>query len=364
MPSWSSHEVPVPSSVDAADAGPLLALTAVCNDVVAHDWGTRDYDRTPQEILGSLRDQTYVRKVRRLVTSDDDGTPMAYLAMNLPLQDNTHTGLVEIGVLPPFRRQGIGSALHDEALRIARAAGRRALTASTDQREEPAQGPATLVPSTGTGRVSADAPATRFATARGWQLEQVARRSVLQVPVDDVTLAGHRAAAQAAAGDDYRVVHWGSHAPDEWVDEYARLNTRMSTDVPLGGLDLVEDVWDAARIRTTEAQFVDRGIELVVAAAEHVPTHTLAAYTTLMLPPDNEEFVHQEDTLVVKEHRGRRLGMLVKAANLQRLAEVRPQARRVATWNAEENSYMLRINIDLGFRPSGGAGEWQLRLDA
>ncbi|MDC7123738.1 GNAT family N-acetyltransferase [Cellulomonas fimi] len=362
MASWSIHEVPVPESVDAPGAGPLLALTDVANRVIAHEWGNHDYDRTPQEVLGALRDQAYVRKPRFLVT-DDDGTPLAYLAMLLPLQENTHTAYVEIGVLPEHRRQGIGSALHDHALDVARAAGRRVLTGSTDQRHEPAEGDGTLVPSTGTGRVAADDPNVRFVASRGWKLEQVARRSVLPVPVDPDVLAAHRAQAQAFAGDEYRIVHWGSAAPDEWVDEYATLNTRMSTDVPLGGLDYEEDVWDAKRIRTTEAQFVDRGIELVVAAAEHVPTHTLAAYTVLMLPPENEEFVHQEDTLVLKEHRGRRLGMLVKAANLQRLAEVRPGARRVATWNAEENSYMLRINVDLGFAPSGGAGEWQLRLE-
>lgn len=362
MASWSIHEVPVPESVSASGAGPLLALTDTVNRVLSHEWQTHDYDRTPQEILGSLRDQAYVRKPRYLVTDDDDGTPLAYLALNLPLQENTHMAHVEIGVLPDFRGRGIGAALHEEALRVAKDEGRRTLTGSTDQLEEPADGPGTLVPSTGTGRVEADAAPVRFLVSRGWQLEQVARRSVLPVPVDADVLARHRAHAQAAAGDDYRVVHWGSSAPDEWVDEYAKLNTRMSTDVPLGGLEFEEDVWDAKRIRTTEAQFVDRGIELVVAAAEHVPTHTLAAYTVLMLPPENEEFVHQEDTLVIKEHRGRRLGLLVKAANLQRLAEVRPGARRVATWNAEENSYMLRINIDLGFAPAGGSGEWQLRL--
>ena len=72
--------------------------------------------------------------------------------------------------------------------------------------------------------------------------------------------------------------------------------------------------------------------------------------------------MHQDDTLVLSEHRGRRLGMLVKAANLQRLAVEQPAARRVGTWNAEENSHMLAINVALGFRPAGGSGEWQARL--
>ena len=40
----------------------------------------------------------------------------------------------------------------------------------------------------------------------------------------------------------------------------------------------------------------------------------------------------------------------------------RPAVRRVGTWIAEENSYMLAINVALGFRPAGGSGEWQLKL--
>ena len=54
--------------------------------------------------------------------------------------------------------------------------------------------------------------------------------------------------------------------------------------------------------------------------------------------------------------------MLVKAGLLLRLAEARPEARRVHTWNAEENAFMLAINVALGFRPAGVSGEWQKRL--
>ena len=103
-------------------------------------------------------------------------------------------------------------------------------------------------------------------------------------------------------------------------------------------------------------------MDLLVMAAEHIPTRTLAAFTGFAAVPNTDEFVHQDDTLVIKEHRGKRLGMLVKTANLQRLAAERPSVRRVGTWNAEENSYMLSINVALGFRPAGGSGEWQLRL--
>lgn len=361
MTSWSITEIPVPATVDDADAALLRAYLGVRNAVIEESWGVDDFHRSLPDELGGLHDQTYVRKLR-FTAGPEGGAPWGYLAMNLPLQDNTHQATFDMGVLRAHQGQGVGSALHDRALQVAREAGRTTMIASTDQPVEPPEGPTTLTPSTGSGRVDTESPSVRFALKRGWDLAQVDRYSVLDVPLDPTFLAAHRAAAQERAGDDYRLLHWGSRCPDEWVDEYARLNTRMSTDVPLGDLDYEEDVWDAARIRTTEAQFAERGWELLVTAAEHVPTGTLAAYTVFLVFPHTDRYVAQEDTLVIKEHRGRRLGMLVKAANLEHLARERPTVRRVGTWNAEENSFMLDINVALGFRPAGGSGEWQLRL--
>ncbi|CAN5347361.1 hypothetical protein BH11ACT1_BH11ACT1_15440 [soil metagenome] len=149
---------------------------------------------------------------------------------------------------------------------------------------------------------------------------------------------------------------WDDPCPDEWVDQLAELETRMSTDAPGGGLDLHEDRWDADRVRATEAELRERGMRHSVAAAVHVPTGTLAAFSAFKRPAWTDEFVHQHDTLVLAEHRGRRLGMLVGTANLERLAAEQPDARRIGTWNAEENAHMLGINVALGFgRPAARA---------
>lgn len=368
MTTWSIREVPVSDSVDAPDTWLLHGYTAALNEVLLDSWGNGDFERTAQEVLGSLHDQRYDRKPRWVAVRDDDAdTPdpdrvLGYAAANLPLQDNTHTAHVDFGVRPAHRGAGIGTALFDTAEATVRADGRTNLTISVDQRVEPPEGPDTLPATTGSGRVSTTSPGTQFALERGFELAQVARYSRFDLPFEPAFIAEHRAQAEAKAGPDYGIVTWRGSAPDEWVDQFALLNTRMSTDAPLGGLDLKEDVWDAERIRTTEKQFEERGIELLVLAAEHLPTHTLAAYTAFMAVPNTDEFVHQHDTLVLKEHRGRRLGMLVKTANLQRLAQELPKVRRIGTWNAEENSYMLSINVALGFRPAGGAGEWQLKL--
>jgi GNAT superfamily N-acetyltransferase len=366
MTTWSIREIPHLDSTSSPDAWLLHGLVQVVNATLLDSWGTHDFDRTAQEILGSLHDQRYVRKVRLVAVRDDAGEDPAailgYAAVNMPLEDNTSTAIVEIGVPPEHRRHGIGSALHDAAIGLAREAGRTTFQASTDQRAEPPAGPDTLAPSTGEGRVLATDGPTRFATARGYVLGQVARFSVFDLPFDPDRIEDLRRDAEEHAGPDYRLVSWAYQCPDEWLDGYAYIVSRMSTDTPVGDLELGEEVWDGERIRTIEKQLQERGLGLLVMAVEHVPTHTLAAFTEFLTVPHVQDFVHQHDTLVLKEHRGRRLGMLVKAANLQRLAAERPLVRRVGTWNAEENSYMLAINVALGFRPAGGSGEWQLKL--
>ena len=57
-----------------------------------------------------------------------------------------------------------------------------------------------------------------------------------------------------------------------------------------------------------------------------------------------------------------RLGLWMKAANLQQLLDANPDAARVHTWNADENAHMLAINEVLGFERLGLEGGWQKRL--
>lgn len=365
---WSIVPVPVPASLDAPDAWLLHGTAAVDVAVQLGVFGVADDAWPARQVLGVLREQTYVRRVVFAAvapgSSPDPARVLGTAMIKLPQENNTHSAEVLLAVAPQHRRQGIGTALLGTVLDMARTEGRSVVIAATDHRVEPDAGPDALVPATGTGRLPAGDPGSLFAKHRGWQLEQVERRSVLDLPVEPARLDELHAAAIAAAGPDYRLVSWTDHCPDEWADELAVLETRMSTDAPMGDLDLGEDVWDAERVRHHEATQAERGVTERVVAVEHVPTRTLAGFTALITSEETPQVAHQGDTLVRREHRGHRLGMLVKIANLRRLAAERPGTRRVATWNAQENDYMLAINVALGFRPAGVSGEWQSRLDA
>ena len=208
-------------------------------------------------------------------------------------------------------------------------------------------------------------PATarsRFLLARGWRLEQIARGSRFPLPFDPADVAARRAEAERHAGDDYRIHTWAGPTPERWLADQAMLNTRMSTEAPSAGLEEPEDPWDADRVREYDALQDAGPRKTLTAAAEHVPTGTLAAFTQLAVPADLGRPVTQEDTLVLREHRGHRLGMLLKVANLQFLEEMAPGHPCVLTWNAEENRAMLDVNEAVGFVPIGYEGAWRKDL--
>ncbi|HEY0119674.1 MAG TPA: GNAT family N-acetyltransferase [Cellulomonas sp.] len=354
MSSWTITEVPA----DPSHAAQIAAMVDVRTAVTLDTWGTLDLADPVAVDLAALVDQSFTRH-GFLAAVDDGGRTLGAVFLDLPQQDNQTTAWLNLLVAPGERGRGIGTALHDAAIDWLRAHGRSVAQASTDQRAEPPAGPGTLAPPTGAGLVAADDRDVRFMRSRGWVLEQVSRRSVLVLPLPDGALRRFQEESAAAAGPDYRLVAWGGRTPDEWLDQYSYVLSRMSTDAPVAGLEWGQQAWNGTRVRALEDRAREGGYRLLVLAAEHVPTHTLAAFTNVWAPPHTGEVAHQGDTLVVPEHRGRRLGMLVKAANLRRLSDELPAVRRVDTWNAEENRWMLAINVALGFRPSGGAGEWQ-----
>jgi len=366
MPPWRILDAPPAPSLDHPDAWAYRGVAEVERACALDEFGHDDLAPRALDVLVAMAHQQHERR-RRVVAVEDgaDGPRVVGTGLLvLPLSDNLHLAMPRVAVLPSHRGRGIGTALAQELARTPHLEGRTTALAEVEFAVEPAAGAAdALVPAQADGRVSADLPGVRFARRRGFRLEIVARRSVLEVPVPAAVVDRFVAEAAAHAGDDYRVRTWQDRIPDGWVDQYAALERRLSEDEPSGGLEVQVEHWDAARVRDEEAKLVERGQGALVTAVEHVPTATLAGMTVLEFAHDRPELTEQDSTVVLPEHRGHRLGMLVKAVNLREHARVRPMTRRISTWNNEANAPMLAINVALGFRPAGGSGELQAPLD-
>ena len=97
-------------------------------------------------------------------------------------------------------------------------------------------------------------------------------------------------------------------------------------------------------------------------AARADPGGELAAITQLGVDPAQPGCGTQELTAVIRPHRGHRLGLRVKVAMLDLLAEREPQVTRILTHNAEGNVHMIAINTELGFEVLDRPPSWELQV--
>ena len=285
------------------------------------------------------------------------------IQFQLPTADNQH--LVEdcfCEVRADVRRAGVGTALWREVVRIADEHERTTILAWSEHNLAAADPDAErIVPPTHEGWLPLD-PGSSFARSLGLSLAQVERQSRLELPVPAARLAELRAEAEALALPTYRVVTWVGPTPAEHRDRIAVMNRTLSTDAPTGEVDWQPENWDADRVLQMDEQIHRSGHSVTTLAI--APDGSAAGYTTIQVHDSHPHRPEQWTTVVAGEHRGHRLGLLLKVVNLQLLAEDQPDARHVDTWNAGENDHMLAINTRLGFRPHSAHGAWQRKIPA
>ncbi|PSK99125.1 acetyltransferase (GNAT) family protein [Haloactinopolyspora alba] len=282
----------------------------------------------------------------RLWLAEDDGMAVGAAVLGLPQRDNTTLGEPEVHVRPEHRRRGIGSAMLEVLRADARAQNRSTLLTWLE-------GPMAHTDADGLPASTGAAFAERHGFSR--RITEIAR--VQRPPLDlDAIGAAERAARTHA--DGYRIVTWCDRVPDEHVDEYARLQARLSADAPLGELDYEVEVWDEARVRSDEQRHERMGRGTWNAAA-FAPDGSMAGITVVSLATDSDESGFQGTTIVDPRHRGHRLGLLLKAANLRALSRDRPGLQAIWTWNADSNRHMIAVNETLGYQVAGWSAGYQ-----
>jgi GNAT superfamily N-acetyltransferase len=345
-------EMALPTEVGAEGWSDFVAMADIRNRVQASATGSSELAFTAAELLPPWLDPS---NPKRLFLARVDGAIVGRASYEFSFDDTV--AWLSVEVLDEFRGRGIGTALYNYVFTIATEEGKNVFqTDFYSKSDEP--GPRIPSPS-GSGSVDALSAASRFAVARGYELEMVLRFSRLPLPVAPEVLAGYRRDAEAAAGDEYRIVRWVGRTPELWLDDAAVLRGRMYTDAPHGNLDMGQEVWDAERVRALDDVDAQGPRALLVSAVEHIPSGKLVAFTELMAPPELDRPVLQRDSLVLKEHRGHRLGMLLKIDNIETVTRLYPGHPSISTTNAEENSFMLAVNEAVGFVSIAYAGVWK-----
>jgi GNAT superfamily N-acetyltransferase len=262
-----------------------------------------------------------------------------FCAVHLPFWDNRHMAFCELYVRPDHSDSSLANQLLDQVYGLMKANERTLLVANAWR----------------------DSWLERFWREQGLEMASEAAQRRL-VPAD---LDWHRLDELHAEGvgrsSAYDVFEVAAPVADDLVDDMVKLQLAMN-DAPLNDLALEDDVWNAERYRGFESAMARRRITSHRLVARHRETGDMAGFTAVAVEHDRPHLGFQEDTAVLRDHRGHRLGLRLKIEMLRLLREREPQIKQIDTWNAVSNRHMIAVNDALGCFVVGYGGELQRDL--
>lgn len=301
------------------------------------EWVPGERATSPEAFVDYDRFTAHPEQLHRCLARADDGEVVGHGQVHW--REGPGGGIARVFVAPPQRGRGIGRALFEELLSVARTGERSSLTLEA---------------------VEDSAAATMCAAAglRPDMVMELNRTDPRAIPVD--LLEGWRAAGEAAAG--YSLEAYDVPCPNEAVAADFIHARHVMNDAPRWEGE-PEATYTVDELLAVEAASVAAHQDWWNVGVRHDATGELVGISEVYLPRARPWIVFQGDTGVHPDHRGHGLGAWMKAVNHLRLRDERPDVEVVQTWNATGNEPMLRINRALGFAPVQRFQGWFLSME-
>ena len=273
-------------------------------------WITVGWDGNPREVWLAV---------------DQQGSAAGWYRLHLPSRENLDQAGLDLVVHPAERQRGAGLALLRHAAGRATAHGRAVFNGGTRN----------------------GSAGEAFARSVGAKPGLVEVQRVLDLgQLEKGKLARLRGPAELAAAG-YSLESWVGPIPEKFLEDVAALYDAMG-DAPRDP-EIAHEEWDAQRVRESINLRPHYGLRDYTLVARHDDTGELAALSEMAVDPADPGWGFQMNTVVIRKHRGHRLGLLVKLAMMELLATTEPQLERISTWNAETNEHMIAVNEAIGY---------------
>ncbi|MEU6250650.1 hypothetical protein [Glycomyces sp. NPDC047010] len=278
----------------------------------------------------------------------DDGTAVAFARIGFFTDENLDLSRIEAYVHPDHRDGTAEADLFAHVEAFSRAHGRTTIVSSAPVHWE--------------GGPARDGARAALLASRGYTLAltTVNRRS----PIDPLGPDEERLRydeALAKAGDTYEIRQWIGPVPDDLLDTMCRMDTMIVNEIPLGELDFEVEQITPEKFRAKEAVNEVEGRTWVMSVAVERATGEVRAWTEIALDDGDTVNGLQGITIVDPAHRGHRLGLLLKLANLRLVREHSPTTQWIWTDNADVNAPMIAINELMGYATVDANAEYQLK---
>jgi GNAT superfamily N-acetyltransferase len=253
-------------------------------------------------------------------------------------EDNQHLVEVELAVLAPYRKQGIGRALLSRVVEMPKRDGRRLMLFWTNSR----------IPA-----------GNAFMAAMGATRGLVERVSQLKLADLNRGLLDEwlRRAPERASG--FELGFWDSAYSDADVGPIVEL-IHVMNDAPRQGLEIEDEKITIEQMREWEQTLIERNVTRWTAYVRETSIGKLAGFTDTFWHPSQPALLRQGGTGVWPNYRNKGIGRWLKAAMIERVLRERPEVTDIRTDNASDNAAMLNINYQLGFKPLLENYAWQI----
>ncbi len=164
-----------------------------------------------------------------------------------------------------------------------------------------------------------------------------------------------------AAPKGYRLERIDDSVPEQFVKAYIQASEGIN-DMPRGDIAFNDWKLTKAQIRQRESFFKQAGLTWWLLLAIDDQTGEGVGFTEVEFNALDPHAIQQEGTAVVAAHRGRSIGLWLKAVMLERILAERADSRFIRTGNANVNAQMLAINTKLGFTYAWQSTLWQLPI--
>ena len=323
-------------TVDVRNDADLAAYHAVASALHREAWPD-DPVRSAQELRNEVELLPDFVTHRHWMAFDGDAAIGLVRARWRGGEDNQDLAVIDVGVLPDARREGIAARLVAMAARAALEADRTKMILDSDS----------MVPA-----------GAEMLERWGGKKAMVVRISRLDLTSLDPVLMDAWIARGQDVADEFELLFWQDRVPAEHRVAFAGLHDVMNS-APLEDLDVEPFVLTPEQLLAYEDARNARGISWWATVVRHKPSGEFAGFTDIVSTPHDRPVLHQGDTGVWHKYRGKGLGRWIKAAHLQRVREAVPEARWVQTGNAGTNRPMLNINEQMGFKTYKYITGWQ-----
>ncbi len=156
---------------------------------------------------------------------------------------------------------------------------------------------------------------------------------------------------------------WDGPYPDDQIAAIAHLIETLGKDVPRDDLEVEDWHFTPEIVRQIEHSLFSSGTKRWTVYVMHRSDRQLAGLTEVLWNPNRPTILNQELTGVLPAYRHQGVGRWLKADMITRIRRDHPEVEVIRTGNANSNAPMLKINLEMGFKPFMARAIWQVDTD-